>query len=178
MQPGKRTAVIGTSGSGKTTLARQIAQSLQFAHIELDALHWEANWTPADLEVFRNRVTIALAGDRWVTDGNYSIVRDIVWGRADTVIFLDYPFWVVFRRLLGRTLQRSLRRETLWNNNRETLRLSFLSQDSILLWMLKTYRRNRRRYPALFQQPEFAHLKVVHLRSPRQAAEFLKLLQA
>lgn len=174
MQPGQRIVIIGTSGSGKTTLARQIAQSLHIAHIELDALHWEPHWTPAAPEVFRERVTIALADDRWVTDGNYSIVRDIVWNRADTVIFLDYPFWVVFKRLFGRTLRRSLCQEPLWGGNRETLRLSFLSQDSILVWMLKTYWRNRRRYPALFQQPEFAHLKVVHLRSPRQAAEWLR----
>ena len=121
---------------------------------------------------------IALAVDRWVTDGNYSIVRDIVWSRADTVIFLDYPFWVIFRRLLGRTLQRSLSREPLWSGNRETFRQSFFSQDSILVWMLKTYRRNRSRYPALFQQAEFAHLKVVHVRSPQQAAELLKTIQA
>ena len=174
MQPGQRIVVIGTSGSGKTTLARQIAQLRHIAHIELDALHWEPHWTPAAPEVFRERVAIALAGDRWVTDGNYSIVRDIVWNRADTVIFLDYPFWVVFKRLFGRTLRRSLCQEPLWSGNRETFRLSFLSQDSILVWMLKTYRRNRRRYPDLFQQPEFAHLKVVQLRSPRQAAEWLR----
>ncbi|PSN09965.1 adenylate kinase, partial [filamentous cyanobacterium CCP5] len=71
MPPGQRIVVIGTSGSGKTTLARQIAQSLQVTHIELDALHWEPHWTPAAPEVFRERVTIALAGDRWVADGNY-----------------------------------------------------------------------------------------------------------
>jgi adenylate kinase family enzyme len=32
--------VAGTSSSGKTTLARALAEKLDYAHIELDALHW------------------------------------------------------------------------------------------------------------------------------------------
>jgi adenylate kinase family enzyme len=75
---GQRISIVGTTGSGKTTLARSIAQSLQFPHVELDSLHWEPNWTTALLPVFRSRVSEALQGDRWVVDGNYSIVRDIV----------------------------------------------------------------------------------------------------
>src|SRR5688572_1265100 len=94
----------------------------------------EPNWTAALPEVFRERVSEALSGDRWVVDGNYSRVRDIVWSRADTVVFLDYSFWLIMRRLLRRTWQRSLKQKELWNGNREDIRKSFLSQDSIVLW--------------------------------------------
>jgi len=86
---GQRVAVIGTTGSGKTTLARHIAKRRGIPHIELDALHWEANWTETPLTVFRARVSEAVAPPAWITDGNYSKVRDIVWGRADTIIWLS-----------------------------------------------------------------------------------------
>ncbi|WP_423226670.1 AAA family ATPase, partial [Candidatus Amarolinea aalborgensis] len=49
----QRIVVVGTSGSGKTTLARRLALALGIPHIELDALHWEANWQEAPVEVFR-----------------------------------------------------------------------------------------------------------------------------
>jgi adenylate kinase family enzyme len=171
---GQRISIVGTTGSGKTTLARSIAQSLQFPHIELDSLHWEPNWTTAPQPVFRSRVNEALQSDRWVVDGNYSIVRDIVWNRADTVVFLDYSFWLIISRLLRRTLQRSLNKEELWSGNRETLSKSFFSQDSIVLWMLKTYRRNRTKYPLLLEQSEYAHLSLIHLRSHQQTEEWLR----
>ena len=170
---GQRISVVGTTGSGKTILARQIAQHAQIPHIELDALHWEPNWTAASPQVFRDRVTKALSDERWVVDGNYSAVRDIIWSQADTVVFLDYSFWLIMGRLLRRTLQRSLKQEELWNGNREDIRKSFLSQESIVLWMLQTYQRNRKKYPLLFQRPEYAHLSVVHLQSPKITEEWL-----
>jgi adenylate kinase family enzyme len=169
----QRISIVGTTGSGKTTLARQVAQHCQIPHIELDALHWEPNWTPVSDPVFRDRVTEALKGDRWVVDGNYSRVRDIVWSQADTVVFLDYSFSLVMKQLLSRTVRRSLKQEELWNGNHENIRKSFFSQDSIVLWMLKTYQRNRKKYPGLFQQPEYAHLSVVHLQSPPMAEKWL-----
>jgi adenylate kinase family enzyme len=170
---GKRISVVGTTGSGKTTLARQVAQHFQIPHIELDALHWEPNWTASPPQVFRDRVTEALSGDCWVVDGNYSAVRNIVWSRAETVVFLDYSFWLIMGRLLRRTLRRSLKQEELWNGNREDIRKSFFSQESIVLWMLQTYQRNRKKYPLLFQQPDYAHLSVVNLQSPKMAEEWL-----
>jgi adenylate kinase family enzyme len=173
---GQRISIVGTSGSGKTTLAKNISQQLQIPHIELDALHWEPNWTEATDQVFRDRISAALKGDRWVVDGNYSKVRDLVWSRADTVVFLDYPFLTVLGQLLRRTLRRSLKQEELWNGNRESIRKSFFNQDSILVWMLKTYFKNRRKYPALLQQPEYKHLSFVHLRSPNMTEQWLSML--
>ncbi|MBD2113801.1 MULTISPECIES: AAA family ATPase [Cyanophyceae] len=169
----RRIAIVGTTGSGKTTLARRVAQRCLIPHIELDALQWEPNWTPAEPQVFRDRVRLALSGDRWVVDGNYSAVRDIVWQRADTVVLLDYPFGLVLRRLLRRTWRRSLYQEELWNGNRETFRQSFFSRDSILVWLLRTYWKKRKQYPVLFQQSEYAHLSTVHLRSPKAAEQWL-----
>ena len=174
---GNRIAIVGTTGSGKTTLARQVAQCLQIQHFELDALHWEPNWIPAEDEVFQARVGQALEGDRWVVDGNYSKVRSIVWQRADTIVWLDYPFWLVLNRLFRRTWRRSFLQEELWSGNRENFRISFLSQDSILIWFLRTYAKRRKQYPILFQQPEYSHLSIVHLQSPQMTNQWLESLE-
>ena len=88
----RRVAVVGTSCAGKTTFAAALAAQLQVPHIELDALHWRAGWVPAPGEVFRQAVATAVAAERWVSDGNYGVVRDLVWGRATAVVWLDYPF--------------------------------------------------------------------------------------
>ena len=108
--------------------------------------------------------------------GNYGQVRDIVWGRADTVVFLDYSFGLVWRRLWKRTVRRAFQQEELWNGNRETIRQSFFSQDSILLCMLQTYFKRRKQYPQLLQQPEYRHLDVVHLQSQSQTDAWLATL--
>jgi adenylate kinase family enzyme len=171
---GKRISVVGTTGSGKTTFARELAQRLGVPHVELDALHWEPNWTEAPLEVFRARVDLALRGEAWVIDGNYSKVRDIIWSRADTVVWLDYALPIILWQLLKRTLKRVFIREELWGKNRERFRAQFLSRDSLFLWAISTYRRRRREYPTLFKQPEHVHLAVVHLRSPRAARAWLE----
>jgi adenylate kinase family enzyme len=171
----QRIAVVGTTGSGKTTLAHHLAQRLEIPHVELDALHWGSDWIPVPTVVFRERTAQALSGRQWVVDGNYGKVRDIVWGRADTVVWLDYALPVVMGRLMWRTFQRVVTREELWSGNREGVR-GTLSGDSILLWALRTYWRRRREYPALFASPEHAHLTVVRLRSPRATDDWLSSL--
>lgn len=175
---GRRIAVVGTTGSGKTTMARRIAGRLAIKHVELDALHWGPDWTPAPIERFRELTAQALDEDAWVVDGNYGKVRDIVWGGADTVVWLDYPLLVVLGRLVWRTLRRIITREELWQGNRERFPAQFASRDSLFLWALRTYPRRRREYPALLQRPEYAHLTVVHLRSPRAARNWLASLEA
>lgn len=169
----QRISVVGTSGSGKTTLALAISQRLAIPHVELDYLHWEPNWVEVANDVMRDRVSLSLCGDRWVVDGNYSIVRDIVWARADTVVWLDYSWPVVMRRILWRTLSRVLTQQEVCNGNYETWQKSFMSRDSILLWAIRTYGKNRQKYQALFQAPEYNHLNFIHLRSPAAAKDWL-----
>ena len=171
----QRVVVVGTTGSGKTTLAARLATLLNLPHVELDALHWDADWTPSPL--FRERVAKALEPPRWVVDGNYSAVRDIGWGRADTLVWLDYPFYVVMRQLTRRTLERGLGRETLWNGNRERLWAQFASRDSIFLWALRTHWKKRREYEILLADPRYAHLEPVRLRSPKEMKAWLESLE-
>lgn len=172
-QPGRRVIVVGTSGSGKSTLAAELARRLGCEHTELDALHWEENWTEAEEEVFRDRVRQVAGGESWVADGNYGKVRDVLWPRADTLVWLDYPRPVIMWRLLWRTLARTLGGRQLWNGNRERFSAQFLSKQSLFLWAWNTQPLIRQRYPALLKQPEHAHLRVVRLRTPGEAERWL-----
>ena len=173
---GRRIAVIGTTGSGKTTLARRISERLGIPHIELDALHWEPNWGETPLGVFRDRVDRALRGDAWVIDGNYSKVRDIIWLRADTIVWIDYALLRILWQLIWRTVRRIVTREKLWNGNREHWDALF-SRQSLIVWALNTHPRHRHEYPALVTRPEYAHLKLVQLRSPRETRVWLAGLE-
>ncbi len=164
---------IVVSGSGKTTFAQKLATQLDIPHVEMDALFWEPNWTEAPTAVFLDRVERALATPSWVVEGNYGIARDSTWRKAEVIIWLDYPFHVIFGRALYRTLRRALTREQLWSGNRESFRKSFFSKDSILIWVWQTYPRRKREYPALLSQPEFSHLQVLRFESPPQAEEYL-----
>ncbi len=171
----KRIVVVGTSGSGKTTLARKLAERCGCPHVELDALHWEPGWQEAPPDVFRERLIAALAGDAWVADGNYQKVRDLIWPRADTLLWLDYPLTVVLCRIFRRTVSRIFTREMLWGTNQEHLGALF-RRDSILLWVLRTYRRRQREYRVLFEGAPYPHLTMIRLRSPRETDRWLAAL--
>lgn len=174
----QRIVVVGTTSSGKSTLAERLANKLGYDFIELDALHWEPGWQEAPLEVFRGRVEAATQARAWVVAGNYSAVRDIVWPKAETVIWLDYPFPIVFGRLWRRTWRRWWYQEELWNGNRESIWTHFKlwSQESLFHWIFKTYWRRKREYPMLLSLPEHAHLTLIRFDHPDKAEAWLEQL--
>ena len=173
----RRVAVIGCSCSGKTTFARRLANAVGSRFIELDAVHWLPDWVERDDGEFREIMAEAVKDDLWVTDGNYSQARDIIWGRATAVVWLNYSFPLVWYRALTRTVGRSLTRRTLWSGNRESLKKALLSKDSILLWVLQTYRARRKRYRAVFDAKEYGHMRYIEFNKSRDADKFLKDLE-
>lgn len=171
----QRIVIVGTSGSGKSTLAAELARRLDAEFVELDALFWLSNWEQATTEAFRERVSGAIAGERWVVGGNYSRARDLIWSAADTLIWLDYPFPLVFSRLFRRTVQRIWTQENLWGTgNYETWGKQFFSRDSLFLWVVKTHQRYRTMIGELLQQPEYAHLTLLRFRTPGETEAWVR----
>ena len=169
----ERLVIVGTSCSGKTTLARELSRILRAPCIELDAIHWKPAWQPRSEEELRQMVSEVVSGERWVIDGNYSRVRDIVWARGTTIIWFNYPFRVVLWRALCRSVRRAATREELFSGNRESFRKSFFSRESIILWVISSYRRLRRNYRRILDNGEYPHLRVIELRNPAQAERLI-----
>jgi adenylate kinase family enzyme len=169
-----RFVIIGTSGSGKSTFANALAKAIHCSFIELDQLYWGPNWTGASHEVFENAVRAATDGDSWVVAGDYSSVRDVLWLRATHIVWLNFSRWVVFSRVVMRTIRRILLRTELWNGNRESVLSAFFSKDSVILYSFSTFTRNRRRYEGMRQDPKYAHLQWTELTKPLQTKEFIE----
>ena len=173
--PYHRIVVIGATSSGKSTLAERLARRLDLNFIELDALHWEPDWQEAPLEVFQARLEKEMQCEKWIVAGNYHIVRDLIWPKAEAVIWLDYPFLLILKQLTRRTFKRWWTKELLWGTNRESLwnHLKLWSKDSLFHWLFRTYWRRKREYPMLLSQPEFRHLKLIRLKHPRETDAWL-----
>lgn len=168
-----RIHIIGASGAGKTTLARRLAAPLQLRHIELDGHYWRPGWQRSPLAQFRDAVYTLLDGDAWIMDGTYDSVRDLIWRRVDTVVWLDYAAPVILHRVLRRGMRDILRQTDLWGTgNRESWRL-LLGRDSLLLRSLRTLRRMRALYPALCAQSAYQSIDFVHLRSRKETRQWL-----
>lgn len=168
----KRVSVVGTGGSGKTTFARALAARLRVPHVELDALHWSPDSTPVGDVVFAERVNVATAGDAWVCDGNYSWARPIVLGRADTVVWLDLPFWTCLWRVLNRTARGPRTGEALGAANREAWR-HHVGRGTLAWRVITTHHRRRREYEQRFASPAAALLDVLRFRSTAEAEAWL-----
>ncbi len=169
----KRVVVFGTTGSGKTWLAKRLGARHGLRVIELDALYWGRDWQPAPLDLFRHRVEREIRDGDWVVVGIYGQVRDLTWGAADTLVWLDLPFPLVFWRLLKRTIWRAITRENLWGTgNRESFVRTFFTRNSILWWAIRTHVRNRRRFTVECESYGKGR-RVVRLRSPKDVENFL-----
>ncbi len=167
--------IIGTSGSGKSTFGRKLAESLSLPFLEMDAVFWGPDWTfPEDKELF-SILASALEGENWVLDGNYTRTIPLKWDNIDIVIWLDFSFLRTLLQAVTRAVTRLLTREEIWpgTGNRETLGKLF-SRDSIVLWTLKTYRRNRKKFIRYMEVDEFKKIHFIRLKSPGQAKIFLQ----
>lgn len=168
----RRVRVLGTSGAGKTTFARRLARRIGVPHLELDALFHQPGWEPADDDAFASGLAewLAQAPDGWVVDGNYRARTADVTARADTVVWLDHPRWLVTSRVVRRTLARVLLRRELWNGNRERL-VNLVTREpaeNIVLWSWRTFAPNREQLAAA------ADARWVRLRGGRAARRWLR----
>lgn len=169
VRPPARISVVGVSGAGKSTVARLAAARLGVPHIELDAIQHGPNWRQTPEAEFRAAVAKLVAGDAWVIDGNYRKVRDLVWGRATLVVWVDPSKPLVMAQVLWRSFARAVTRQELWNGNRERIR-EWIDPEHPISWAWRTYRAQRAEHEGLIAS------HWIRLRSRRDIASWLDSL--
>lgn len=173
----RRILVVGSTGAGKSTLARALSARLAVPFHEMDALYYTGpNWAVNERLVAD--VTRLGDGPSWVIDSlGYPEVRDLLWQRADTVVWLDYPRRVVMPRVLRRSLRRSLTCEEIFGGNRETWR-GWLSREHPAWWAWTHLPERRAELTRRTGDPRFSPLTVHRFTRPRATAAWLAALPA
>jgi adenylate kinase family enzyme len=166
---GRRVIVTGLAGSGKTTFSLALGAKTGLPVIHLDLHFWKPGWVAPSETEWREKQCGVLAGNAWIADGNYHETLDLRLERADTVVFLDLPWWICS----GRAFLRGFRMPSelpggceysVWMRLRDEWRLA------VGIW------RNRRSEPereheVISQHGQHVALHV--LRSKRAVREFL-----
>ncbi len=168
-----RFLVVGTSGSGKTTLSKMLAAKKQIQHIELDSLYHQQNWVPTPRAEFLKKISRRMESGAWVADGNYLSIQLFLFQRAQVVIWLDPPLWLVFMRLFMRTSLRLIHRTELWNGNRESIKELF-APNNLFSWAARHHSQYRARYLRVRSFPGCEHLTLVRLRNGEEIAQWLE----
>lgn len=171
----QRINVIGTSGSGKSTFATSLATALQLPCYEMDELFWQPDWVESSDEEFFPKVEDIAEKSQWVLDGNYSRTFAIKLKRVQLLIWIDLPFLTTTYRVTRRAVKRSFSKEELWpdTGNRESLKKSFLSRDSIIWWSMTHHHSTRSKYEQLMTSETYGDIAFLRLTSRGQIARLL-----
>jgi adenylate kinase family enzyme len=169
--PGSRVLVTGLPGSGKTTVAMALADRHELTHIELDRLYYGPGYVTRPTFLAELQAAIA-KGDWCLDDFGAPESRDLVWTRADTVVWLDLPWGVAFVRAVRRTWRRLRIRAELLPGCRESW-LGWCRRSHPVRLSLTGHRRHRRTLVRRLADPRFQHLTVIRLRTPDEVEQFL-----
>jgi adenylate kinase family enzyme len=172
-----RIVVVGTSSIGKTSFAKRLATARALPRIELDALYWGCHWQPKPEQEFFRLLDEATITESWIADGNYGSIRDRLWPKATQIIWLNYSLTVNIWRGLKRSIVRAVCGEELWHGNRESFTRTFMSKESILVWIVTTHNRRRREFEELRSSDRFSKLSWLEFRRPQQAESWLRRIE-
>jgi adenylate kinase family enzyme len=167
--PPARIAIAGAPGAGKTTLARALAPVIGAPAVELDELAHGPGWTirpefVGDVERFTGE-------QRWITEWQFDEARPVIAARADTLVWLDLPRWLVMLRLFRRCVRHRWRREVLWGGNAEPpLWTVFVEPNHMLRWGWRSIRLVRDQVAVA--EREHPALRIVRLRSRAEVRAF------
>ncbi|HYV21832.1 MAG TPA: flagellar protein FlaR [Candidatus Bathyarchaeia archaeon] len=162
----RRVALIGNGGGGKSTLARALGLHLRIPVHEVDQIQWLPGWRRAPLDEVARTLEAWAADDSWIIDGfGPWPVIDRRMGRADTIVYVDFPlrthlWWAAKRQVVSFVRRRA------WGGQ---------SAPPSSLLLFRTLRRVHAMRADLLElvTKDGRQRKLVHLRSPREMARWL-----
>lgn len=163
----KRVMIVGQPGAGKSTLARALGQLTGLPVVHVDRIHHMSDWRERPRA---EKIEMALrshAEPEWIFEGGLSATYDVRLARADTLIVLDFPFWLRMWRVLKRTfIYYGRTRPDMADGCKEQFSWEFLK------WIWDTRHTGRRSSQALLSKAR-ADTQVHVLRTPSDVRIFL-----
>lgn len=164
--------VGGISGAGKSTMAAVLSRRLDLPYVEIDSLHHGPGWVKRP--EFEDDVAELAAGERWVVEDQYHrFLGDLLWRRADTLVWLDFSRRVVMGRVVRRSVSRAITRKELWHGNRENPR-EWLTPDHPIRYAWTHHAERRALYEGMTGDPAYGHLTVLRFRTSRAASRWIR----
>jgi adenylate kinase family enzyme len=169
---GRRVLVSGLAGAGKSTFSRALSAKTGLPVIHLDIHFWKPGWVEPSEYEWREKQRGLLTGDDWIADGNYHATLDLRLECADTVVYLDTPWWVCARRALVRGVRKRAVGFQLPNGCDESA-LRRLRDEWSLAWRIWRVRRSDRELEFGTLSRQGNHVALYVLRSKREVRDFL-----
>ena len=160
------------AGAGKSTFSRALSARTGLPVIHLDVHFWEPGWAEPTADAWRVRERGLLAGDEWIADGNYEATLDDRLEHADTLVFLDTPWWVCAQRALVRGIRPRPAGFQLPDGCPESA-LRRLRDEWLLAGRICRVRSSERARELAIAARHTDHVTLVILGSERAAADFL-----
>ena len=157
-------------------MVKRIAEEFSIPVIDIDTLRRAAGKSEVPEQVFSHLVTESVKGDMWIIDGSYTSVQDLIWSRAEAIVWLDFSFGVVLSRLIKRSLYRIFIRKKSEKPVKARNQPAGERAGNYLRAIL-TGKQRRERYFAALYNSKHTHLHIIRLTSPEDATLWLDLLK-
>ena len=170
---GRRVVVTGTAGAGKSTFSRALSARTGLPVIVLDLHFWQPGWVEPSEDQWRETQRALLAGDEWIADGNYHETLELRLERAETVVYLDTPWWLCATRALIRGVRNRPAGFELPEGCAESRGLRWRAEWRLAGLILRNHRADRARELAIVSE-HGRHTTLHMLRSKQAVRAFLE----
>ena len=163
---GKKIVVVGVSASGKSTFARAIQKRTGLPLTHMDTIWWKPGWIEVGEEDASKQLEAITLGPEWLIEGYIpKTVRPIVFERADSILYLDYPPIVATMRYLKRWWKHRKNPRPELEGSPESFDFKYMK----LIWR-KGEAISLNKFLKLVENQE----KIITFTSPKKAKAFLK----